>query len=189
MDMDNDCNIDNLRKAWRDIRIETPAAPRSRYGHLSSGGRMALISRFGRMEIAAAGMAVAVPSLMFHRLDMPWWLSAASSVFFIVILLSLESIRRSLRRINPARLTVMEALEGVYQAEKRILRHRVGGWIMAIPLLACMMVVFYKTNMAMFAGGCAGIAVGLPMGYLCWRKLRRMLAQMKEELEEEISGE
>lgn len=182
----NDNKIDSLRRAWRNMKIETSPADNLRIRHTTSGGRSALISRFGRMEIVAAVMSVGVPLMIVHRLDMSEWLGVASGLFFLVMLLSMEWIRRSLLQIDPARMTVVEALESVYISERRIFRHRMWGWIMAVPLLAWMMAEFYHHNMAMFAGGCAGLAVGLPVGYLCWRRVRRTLSKMKDELEAEL---
>ncbi len=188
MNPDNS-NIDSLRSAWRSIDITTPTAPSPRPRYHTSGGRQALISRFGRMEILAALMAVATPLMLTHRLEMSAWLAGATGLFFIVMLVSMECIRRSLLQIDPARMTVVQALESVYLTERRIVRHRIGGWLLAAPLLAWMIVEFYHTNMAMFAGACAGVAVGIPVGYLCWRRVRRTLARMKSELEEELSDE
>lgn len=188
MDHDNS-NIESLRNAWRNIKIDTPAGATTRPRYTTSGGRSALIHRFGRMEILAALMAVATPLMLTHRLELSGWLAGASCLFFIVMLVSMECIRRSLLRIDPARMTVVQALESVYLTERRIVRHRIGGWLLAAPLLAWMIVEFYHTNMAMFAGGCAGIIAGVPLGYLCWRRVRRTLTRMKEELEAELSEE
>lgn len=178
--------MQQLRDAWRNANIASPTdATESCRTPRVAGKRRQLIRRLRLLALISVLMIGYVPMTLRHLTDAPLQLCVILALFFAVAATSFVLTARVVVSADPACLNVADMLRALAAVERRLMLHRVVGWVFAIPLLAWMLWIFRATSPAMFWGGVAGAVIGIIAGTVTYRRFRRIIADIRRELDGE----
>lgn len=115
------------------------------------------------------------------NVGLPVWLCAVTSLFFAVMGVLCYDTYRRIRRMDFARMTVVELLKSVEHITRSHLIHRYVGILLMVPLLSCMF-YYFSVNKAMLLGGICGLIFGGTIGLINDARMRRYLREIRSEL-------
>ena len=178
--------MQQLREAWRNANIASPTeGTEARRTPRVAGKRRQLIRRLRLLALISVLMIGYVPLMLMHLTDTPLQLCVILALFFAVAATSFMLTSRVVVSADPARLSVADMLRALAAVERRLMLHRMVGWMFAIPIIAWMLWIFRTTSTAMFWGGVAGAVIGVIAGTVTYRRFRHIIADIRRELDGE----
>lgn len=192
--MDNQTSpydIEDLRRQWQAVNLRVDDLERRNRqltSELSRHKAVGLRQRLMRYRMRSTLICLALPLILAPVLinlhGTSWLFLVTYMLFFWIMAGSNFMIWRSLSRIDISSATTGEAILNVYNVHRYIRFGRVLGWSLAVPLLVWMFSIFYDVgDSGMIWGGWAGLLVGLAIGFCVDYRQRKMLRQLRLEIE------
>ena len=192
--MDNQTSpytIEDLRRQWQEVNLRVDDLERRNRqlaselsNHKAVGLRQRLMRfRMRNMVLCLVFPFILVPMLI-DSLGASWLFAATYIIFFWLMAVSNWVVWRSLSKIDISSATAGEAILNVYNVQRYVRYGRILGWSLAVPLLLWMFSIFYNIgDSGMIWGGWAGLLIGLAIGFCADYRQRKMLRELRLELE------
>lgn len=176
-------DLDDLKRTWNDQRITTPTISHETARNVGSYGRK-LSNRYLRTAIFAL-IAVGPMWLCCQYLEMPLWISLWVCIFMVAMgaLKGTEWIAST--SIDFGQMSLTGALKGVSRLKKMMNRHLIIGIVFGIPLVAVMLLHYYKAfGPGIFIGGLVGAVAGTLIGVRMTVSNRAIIDRMESILDD-----
>ncbi len=180
-------DLDTLKTCWQNINCSPAAdsdwnASRFEPRRLTSG--IAKMARIYRINVGLCLAWIPLSGIMALGNNVfPIWLVVAMAAYFAVMAFMSYIVLNQIRDIDPGRMSIVEMLKAVYRLQHTRVVHKVIGLSLCLPLLACLLSVFFRHNEIMFAGGIIGAIFGLVIGLMVDSGVRRQIRIIRSELE------
>ncbi len=176
-------NIDNLRKQWHSIDV--PESDIREIERMALAGRSVVpmrdrLMRIGRYQLAlcVVGVLCMLPAVTDHTL-----MVVLVDLFFIAMGIVHMMQLRTLRRLDPSRVTVTEALGLVWRYETVRSRKRLIGITVVVPIVVYIVLTLSSSYGAVIIPSCiVGALCGCLVAILINRRTTRLLHALKREL-------
>lgn len=173
-------NLDDIRRQWQNLNSAGVPGGTPGITYRSNSRRSKMLRFYRTLTIVAFLWIILGPWALFNA-GMPVWLCAVTSLFFAVMGVLCYATYRRIRRMDFARMTVVELLNSVAQITRSHLVHRYVGILLMIPLVSCMF-YYFSVNKAMLVGGICGFIFGGTIGLINDARMRRYLKEIRSEL-------
>lgn len=186
-------DLDTLKARWQSIDCSSPTEsgcgiPRKAPRKLTSG--LTKLTRIYRVNVGVCVAWIPLSGLMvFGKSLFPLWLVVAMALYFAVMALMSFYVLNRIRDIDPGRMSIVAMLEAVCSLQRTRLIHKIIGCALCLPLLTCLLSVFFRDSEVMFAGGIIGAILGLVIGLMVDSGIRRQIHSLRSELESSQSAE
>lgn len=192
--MEQDLNLDQLRRQWREAD--------NIIGELGDKAVAKLSTRINRVSYCdrlkrQASMTVCCGvlggmfwcPLLYFMFEFPLWLLGVCVGYFVLMsALNFGDLRR-IRRLDFGVLSAREALELIYEIERKRRRLQLIGVPLAVGVVGALLCFFANVSAYLLTGGLVGAVIGLVIGLIMDRRGRSLIKKMKQSLQEELSYE
>ncbi len=184
-------NIEDLQRQWQAMELCVEDLERrnrilaSRLNeNRACGLRHKLMNYRKRSAILCIVAPLLLAPVLVRSLDASWYLYVVYTLFFWFMGLVNWIIYRRISRIDLSSATTGQALLYVYDVRRYVRYGRLAGWCFAIPVLVWIFSIFYEIgDPAIICGGWLGLLIGLAIGVCADYRQRRLLRQLRVELE------
>ncbi len=192
--MEQDLNLDKLRHQWREADNIIGELGDKAVAKLST--RVNRVSYRDRLKRQASltvwcgvmGGMLWCP-LLYFMIEMPLWLMGVCVGYFVLMsALNFGDLRR-IRRLDFGVLSAREALELIYEIERKRRRLQLIGVPLAVGVVGALLCYFADVSTYLLTGGLVGAVIGLVIGLIVDRRGRLLIKEMKRSLQEELSEE
>ena len=175
--------LDQLRSTWNEIETPTPFRNAETKSRRISSRRDKLLRYYTRLfAIAIVWVGISVP--IMKEVGSSVTTGLCLSAFFLIMAIMIGLQKRRVEALDFGSLTSAELLDNIARLQRLRTLHIIIGCITGIPLLAVLLHSFAVTDIWMFAGGCAGLCAGATIGIINNLRTRRMIREIRSELED-----
>ena len=175
--------LDQLRSTWNEIETPPPFRNAETKSRRISSRRDKLLRYYTRLfAIAIVWVGISVP--IMKEVGSSVTTGLCLSAFFLIMAIMIGLQKRRVEALDFGSLTSAELLDNIARLQRLRTLHIIIGCITGIPLLAVLLHSFAVTDIWMFAGGCAGLCAGATIGTINNLRTRRMIREIRSELED-----
>ena len=175
--------LDQLRSTWNEIETPPPFRNAETKSRRISSRRDKLLRYYTRLfAIAIVWVGISVP--IMKEVGSSVTTGLCLSAFFLIMAIMIGLQKRRVEALDFGSLTSAELLDNIARLQRLRTLHIIIGCITGIPLLAVLLHSFAVTDIWMFAGGCAGLCAGATIGIINNLHTRRMIREIRSELED-----
>lgn len=184
-------SIEDLRRQWQAMNVrvdDLETRNRDLVSRLNDNRICGLRRKLMRHRMRSMILCFILPFLftpvLIGSLGVSWWFAAIYILFFLVMGCVNGCIWRSLSKMDTSSATTEEALLHVYNVQRYVRYGRLVGWSLAIPVLVWLFSIFYNIgDPGVIWGGWAGLLLGLAIGICADYRQRKLLRQLRLEIE------
>lgn len=175
--------LDQLRSTWNEIETPPPFRNAETKSRRISSRRDKLLRYYTRLfAIAIVWVGISVP--IMKEVGSSVTTGLCLSAFFLIMAIMIGLQKRRVEALDFGSLTSAELLDNIARLQRLRTLHIIIGCITGIPLLAVLLHSFAVTDIWMFAGGCSGLCAGATIGIINNLRTRRMIREIRNELED-----
>ena len=175
--------LDQLRSTWNEIETPPPFRNAETKSRRISSRRDKLLRYYTRLfAIAIVWVGISVP--IMKEVGSSVTTGLCLSAYFLIMAIMIGLQKRRVEALDFGSLTSAELLDNIARLQRLRTLHIIIGCITGIPLLAVLLHSFAVTDIWMFAGGCAGLCAGATIGIINNLRTRRMIREIRNELED-----
>lgn len=187
----NHINLEELQRQWKSMEVRIDdlehrnrvLATRLKDNSVC-GLRQKLMNFRKRNIILCCLLPVFLCPAVVSTLDASVWFLGVYCLFFYFMGFVNWIIYRKLSRIDLSEATTEQALVFVYDVKRYVRYGRLAGWAFAAPVLVWIFSIFYEIgDPAIIWGGWAGLLIGLAIGFCADYRQRKLLRQLRLEIE------
>ncbi|MDE7153666.1 MAG: hypothetical protein K2O00_04375 [Muribaculaceae bacterium] len=186
-------DLESLRHSWQNMRIEIDRLSEQNrqmtkriVNNQAKSVKDSLLRKYRMLCIIGIIYIPIMPYLCERLLHTDLFVTIIMSLFFpcAVVINGLVYFRT--RRIDPSAMSMKDMLIAFTNLKILRSRMRITSYILALPVLACLLYYMYGVDESMFIGGCAGGVIGAIIGVRLDLRMSREIRELRRTLAEEL---